>query len=65
MPFSFEIPLIDEQEAPETVTLIASGYEWICPKCDHLNHEIEANLTVTCRECGAEWETEPPEHAIG
>lgn len=59
-----EVPLTDEQEA-ETVDLVASGYEWICPNCDHFNHEIEANAEVTCRECGRTYETNPPEHAIG
>ena len=25
----------------ETVDVIASGYEWTCPKCEHFNTEIE------------------------
>lgn len=49
----------------ETVDLIASGYEWECPKCCHLNKEIEALHFVQCRNknCLAKYETEPPEHA--
>ena len=27
---------------PETVDLVASGYEWCCPNCGHANTEIEA-----------------------
>jgi hypothetical protein len=33
----------------KSVDIIASGYEWICPKCDKLNLEIEITETVTCR----------------
>jgi hypothetical protein len=40
----------------DTVDLIASGYEWICPHCDKLNHEIEATETVMCRITW--WESE-------
>lgn len=47
----------------ERVDLMASGYEWVCPECDTLNHEIEAKGKVTCAQCGTECETNPPEHA--
>jgi hypothetical protein len=42
----------------ETVDLIASGYEWICPNCDEDNREISINVIgtaigdVTCQSCG-------------
>lgn len=26
-----------KKEKAETVDCIASGYEWVCPKCDELN----------------------------
>lgn len=62
-----------EQDEMETVDLIASGYEWVCPKCGKLNHEIEVTETVTCHDdedcdgcgkgCGKTYETESPEHA--
>jgi len=45
------------------VDLIASGYEWICPKCDTFNTEIEITEKVTCPECGATWETGECHHA--
>lgn len=47
----------------ETVDMIASGYEWICPECETLNKEIEWTENVTCEQCGRIYETELPEHA--
>ena len=55
----------DEQDEPETVDLIASGYEWDCPHCDAPNREIEITERVTCSECKHTYETNPPEHAYG
>ncbi len=49
----------------ETVDMIASGYEWVCPNCETLNSEIEAATTVTCVTCSGVFETNPPEHALG
>lgn len=46
-----------------TVELIASGYEWECPECKTLNKEIEAKTQGECKECGADFDTDPPEHA--
>lgn len=51
--------------ASDSVTLIASGYEWICPKCEHFNHEIEVTPAVTCDNCQAMWEVNDYYHAIG
>lgn len=53
---------MDEPEQ-QTVELVASGYEWLCPACETLNHEIEVTTQVTCNACGATFETDPPEHA--
>lgn len=47
----------------ESVDLIASGYEWNCPKCDELNHEMEISLKVTCAVCKMIFETGEIEHA--
>ena len=57
----------DEVEAMKHVDIIASGYEWICPNCEHYNREIEATATVRCEnpECLATFATTPPEHATG
>ena len=38
-----------------TIQLIASGYEWICPECEHLNHEIEIVEVVKCQNCGEKY----------
>jgi uncharacterized CHY-type Zn-finger protein len=49
----------------ETVDVIASGYEWVCPKCEHYNTEIEYTEQVQCSVCRRVFETNPPEHALG
>lgn len=48
-----------------TVDVIASGYEWICPKCKFLNRDEEYKTKVTCGKCKRKYETNPPEHALG
>jgi uncharacterized protein (DUF983 family) len=45
------------------VDMIASGYEWECPECETENHEIEVTEKVHCMGCGADFDTNPPEHA--
>lgn len=49
----------------ESVSLIASGYEWMCPNCDYLNTEIEIVEVVKCRECYHVYNTDEPDHACG
>ena len=49
----------------ESVELIASDYEWTCPDCETLNHEIEINEWVTCKECDHEYRVNEYHHAIG
>lgn len=51
----------------ETVDIIASGYEWICPECNTLNKEIEYTERVKCSnpQCFTEFETDLPEHVMG
>ena len=49
----------------KTVDIIASGYEWICPKCSEYNKETGITEVVTCAYCGTEFETNPAEHAYG
>lgn len=44
------------------VDMIASGYEWTCPKDNTLNHEIEAAEQVTCKVCKTEYYASAPEH---
>lgn len=55
----------NDTETGETVSLIASGYEWTCPKCDTLNNEIKTRENVTCRHCGASWPVDSYDHAEG
>ena len=52
-------------DLPETVYIIASGYEWTCPLCDLLNKEIEHKESVTCQVCKKTFDTDAPEHAYG
>ena len=51
-----------DSDESELVDLIASGYEWTCPKCDMPNEEIEVAEHVTCWKCGKTFEANPPEH---
>lgn len=51
------------QQEYETVELIAAGYEWNCPTCDHLNKEIEILNTVTCRACERQFQVTEYDHA--
>lgn len=48
----------------ETVEMIASGYEWVCPICDFLRKEIEINDTVYCENCNTEFEVFEVHHAL-
>jgi DNA-directed RNA polymerase subunit RPC12/RpoP len=48
----------------DTVDLIASGYEWTCPKCDTLNEEIEVTEKVSCRNCRRIFKVQDYQHAI-
>lgn len=51
----------DGEEA--TVELIASGYEWTCPNCDHFHVIVEVTETVKCNGCHKVYKTDSPEHA--
>ena len=53
------------EDDEESVELIASDYEWTCPDCETLNHEIEINEWVTCKECDHEYRVNEYHHAIG
>jgi hypothetical protein len=46
--------IVKEHTPLESVDLIASGYEWTCPKCDKLNHEIEFKYGEKVK-CRATW----------
>jgi hypothetical protein len=48
----------------DSVELIASGYEFVCPYCNELNNiiEIPRSNIVYCR-CGKEFDIDLPEHA--
>jgi phage FluMu protein Com len=47
----------------QSVDLIASGYDWWCPHCEHLNQEIELAETVRCRKCQRTFIAANAEHA--
>ena len=48
----------DEDEGVMTTTLVASGWEWICPHCEKHQLAIEAQVYVTCVGCGRGYATE-------
>lgn len=54
---------LNDDANDDTVDLIASGYEWTCPKCKELNRIIEYREQVTCSTCSTTFNTNPPEHA--
>lgn len=45
------------------VEMIASGYEWTCPICGRMWHEIEVGSTVACRPCAARFDLVVALHA--
>lgn len=49
----------------DSVELIASGYEWVCPKCDCVNDEIEITEEVECDMCGFKFTVSEIHHAHG
>ena len=41
-------------DSRETVDLVAAGYEWLCPECEHMNDEIQIpHHELKCQFCGA------------
>lgn len=54
----------DEDFDDDEIELIASGYDWICPNCDEMNHIIEVNEKVTCTNCKKEFEVYDYYHAL-
>lgn len=56
---------LEQHAQPEAVDLIASGYEWTCPVCNTLNHEIETQTEVTCQTCQIILGTDETHHAYG
>jgi len=55
----------DPEPEEKTVTLIASGYEFICPHCETFNRVIETAEKVTCGECGHTFAVDECIHAEG
>lgn len=47
----------------QTVEIIASGYEWNCPKCTIINELIAVQDSVICINCGREFEVTAVNHA--
>ncbi|HEY9764537.1 MAG TPA: hypothetical protein V6D07_18565 [Trichocoleus sp.] len=52
----------DEEEEEETVSLIASGYDWTCPSCGHNNNETESEEKVSCANCEKEFQVDSVDH---
>ena len=47
------------------VDIVVSGYEWVCPECEHYQEEMEYLEFVKCERCGHIYEANPPEHTWG
>lgn len=52
-----------KEEPLDSVDLIASGYEWICPDCKGYNREIGVTLYVSCKKCNRTFEVDDHLHA--
>ena len=41
----------------DTVDLVASGYEWLCPQCEEVQEEpiVPETDDLTCQSCGANY----------
>ena len=50
-----------------SVDLIASGYDWNCPKCgsDHTCNEVPRQRQVTCGNCNTVFLVGDYHHAVG
>lgn len=44
------------RKSKNPVTLIPSGYEWICPACEYYNELTKTRKKVICEDCKAEFE---------
>ena len=55
----------DDEIYDDLIDIIASGYEWECPHCEMLNHEIELTETVMCSNCYRHFRTNDHHHAYG
>ena len=57
----------DRHQGTEHVDVIASGYEWTCPRCSTFNTEMCYMSIYTCSnpKCRTSFYTNPPEHAMG
>ena len=51
------------EQKQQTVAVVASGYEWICPKCEHLNRMAGYRSDVECEKCCEEFAADLPHHA--
>jgi hypothetical protein len=56
---------VDKTQKPIYVDMIASGYEWTCPECDHFNSIAGWQENITCNNpnCGKTFKSNYPEHA--
>lgn len=47
----------------DPIYLIASGYEWTCPRCQRLHREIEITQQVACPHCRRAYPVAEADHA--
>jgi hypothetical protein len=53
-----------EPSEVRAVDVIASGYEFICPSCNHYNTLIAWKQDLECEKCHDNFTANLPEHAI-
>nr|MBI3613944.1 hypothetical protein [Nitrospirota bacterium] len=47
----------------ESVEIIASGYEWICPSCEQFHQTMETAEEVQCQRCHRRYTVTDIHHA--
>jgi len=53
----------DPSDVPQSVDVIASGYEWECPVCEKFMREVAYAEEVTYPWCKRRYIANLPEHA--
>lgn len=67
-PFTVDVVTPVTTHQPQgSVDMIASAYEWICPKCENFNQVVvvpKQRNPVVCDECGSAFSVENVVHAV-
>jgi hypothetical protein len=54
----------EPEKTRDSVTFIASGYEWTCPKCGKEHKEVEIYNEAFCDNCSTYFDVLEPVHVF-